>query len=331
MLAKGRRINENPLSDVSVGIARSWLQDCVENHRWCGRKRGKHLLPTRVIDVGSPDQLVRLVHGEGQAGQWIALSHTWGGVVSFTTTKGTLAAHAEEIAMGELPATFRDAVLITRALGVRYLWIDSVCIIQDDPDDWRREAACMAHVFKNALLAISATTAANSHDGILRLRREAGREVRLRASCDAVDFDGTMVIRPWLHPWTESVDSARSPLSNRGWVLQERILASRTLHYGEQQMFWECRTKVWSEGLLTQPDASDLDGGGSGWEWERNKLFLLPPAGAQELDAPYDERGKIDASVGSENWRINNIVSYVLLCRHPYHRAGGQVSPRSAN
>ena len=126
VLAEGRLVDSDPLSEPTVNLVKSWVRDCVENYPHCEWKEGEYVLPTRVIDVGCSDEplALRLTDGEAKSGTWISLSHTRGGKVLFTTQSSNIYALKESIPMGKLPATFRDAILITRALEVRYLWIE---------------------------------------------------------------------------------------------------------------------------------------------------------------------------------------------------------------
>jgi len=93
--------------------------------------------------------------------------------------------------------------------------------------------------------------------GILHERKPSAEPVHLRVRSSNLGFTGTMVLRERLVDWAEAINTDRSPLSGRGWVLQERILPSRTLHFGEQHIFWECRTAVWSEALKSDPDTPE--------------------------------------------------------------------------
>jgi hypothetical protein len=104
----------------------------------------KRQLPSRVIDVGDssgvqePYLLADTVAIPPTA--YVALSHCWGGIIPVRTLRANLAAHQRALSLASLPRTFRDAVTLTRRLNFRYLWIDSLCIIQDDSDDWARES-----------------------------------------------------------------------------------------------------------------------------------------------------------------------------------------------
>jgi hypothetical protein len=138
---------------------RTWIQNCKQNHDACNRDL-QSFLPTRLLDVqafqtGQDIKLVSLQQADfsdrGFQLQYITLSHCWGPAEKrpITTTKGSLKDRMTRISINDLSKTFRDAVHIARELHQRYLWIDSLCIIQDDGNDWAREAALMAMFMDN--------------------------------------------------------------------------------------------------------------------------------------------------------------------------------------
>jgi hypothetical protein len=131
------------------------------------------MLPTRLLDVDPVAQTVRLVDtaslslGISDGVPYVALSHCWGAdtAVRCTTTRANEAERRRSIACGLLPKTFQDAILITRKLSFRYMWIDSLCIIQDDPSDWQHESSRMASVYQGAALTLAATDAEDGAGG----------------------------------------------------------------------------------------------------------------------------------------------------------------------
>ncbi|EUC41130.1 hypothetical protein COCMIDRAFT_61418, partial [Bipolaris oryzae ATCC 44560] len=136
--------------------AKEWLRSCSEKHPQCS-PLGDRPLPTRVIDVGDKNSSrIRLVVSHGRLDRYIALSHCWGHSEPITTTKDNLDRHINEgVEIGDLPQTFRDAIEVVRALGFRYLWIDCLCIIQQDGEDWQREVTRMPEVYGNAAMTIA--------------------------------------------------------------------------------------------------------------------------------------------------------------------------------
>ena len=146
------------------------------------------------------------------------------------------------IPFSELPRTFQDAVHITRRLGIQYLWIDSLCIIQGDAEDWDRESKQMEQVYSSAYATISASCASGNDDGFLkpRISRECVMKTDVLAGstvylCRAIDdFDN---------------DVEKADINKRGWILQERALSRRTMYFTENQTYWECGEGVRCETL----------------------------------------------------------------------------------
>jgi hypothetical protein len=150
----------------------------------------------------------------------------------------------EAIDMAELPKTFRDAIIIARRLDVRYLWIDSLCIIQDCIDDWAKESITMGDVYKNALCNIAATAAPDGRAGCFQ-ERSALLARTCRVNIESPPGPPTTsgvydLIEPGF--WESGINNA--PLLKRAWVLQERTLAPRIIHFGQRQLFWECHEFV---------------------------------------------------------------------------------------
>ena len=166
-LFTSRPLTEDSGSEVCFKIAQYWLQTCLESHSSLCQVKESLPLPTRVLDVGLLDNdLVKLYISSGEYGQWLTLSHCWGKTRPATTTTSNLDSHREGISIAALPQTFRDAIIITRKLGYRYLWIDSLCIVQDSIVDWQLESVKMNTIYANAVLNISADAAADSSEGI---------------------------------------------------------------------------------------------------------------------------------------------------------------------
>jgi hypothetical protein len=124
------------------------------------------VIPTRLIEVGLSDEDVRLYIPNNQKVQYAALSHCWGGNISLQTTTATLERHMKQIILGKSSQTSKDAIRVTRELGIKYIWIDSLCIIQDDNKDWELEASRMNQVYRNASITLSADAASNPFEGL---------------------------------------------------------------------------------------------------------------------------------------------------------------------
>ncbi|KAK4205416.1 hypothetical protein QBC40DRAFT_336097 [Triangularia verruculosa] len=222
-----------------------WLENCDRHHSNCKpnstpsgpSSSSTRSLPTRVIDVGS-------------TGKWLALSHQWGSPPHFCTTPDNLASHLSSIPFPSgLPATFRDAVTVTRALGVQYLWIDSLCIIQGPSGDFKSEAKKMEQVYSGAYCVLAVSREEGGHSaGFLQPRKRERNHVTLSKPGDE---DGKQGVFSFCEPIDDfNGDVLQGPLNQRGWVLQEHALARRTIFYTEKQTYWECGEGVMCESMM---------------------------------------------------------------------------------
>lgn len=223
------------------------LSDCNNNHPEC-RPQKLGPLPTRLIHVGANDSdTINLCKTQPKDNfEYIALSHPWGEGPHFCTTLDNVETYRNKIDFGELPAMFQDAVITTRKLGLEYLWIDSICIIQGEGGDFDQEAKRMEDVFSSAFCVIAASSARGQNDGFLNRPRQ-NRE------CLTFEHAGLppLYVSRFMDDFNKDV--LESPLSKRGWVLQERALARRTIYFTDNQIYWECGRGVRSE-MLTKMD-----------------------------------------------------------------------------
>ncbi|KAI9154740.1 HET-domain-containing protein [Paramyrothecium foliicola] len=243
-----RKISE-PGSDRILNAIVQWARECDEKHAQCrvGKQSGPSManpkLPTRVLDVGNEDESPYLLVSNGLTGEYVALSHCWGGYSQNMTTKATYKANQQRIDMASLPKTFQDAIKVTRQLGIRYIWIDSLCIIQDDEHDWYREAEKMGLVYEHAYCTIAAAAAADGSIGCFVQEGEGDPMVLLPSHGSAlVDTGNVYLARPSANTHFDT-----GPLFSRAWVVQERLLSPRVLHFAQDQVYWECRKQILSE------------------------------------------------------------------------------------
>lgn len=219
------------------------MQKCERKHSRCSISN--EYLPTRVIDVTS--LTLRLVESKPTStGTYAALSHCWGMCRSFLTTRSNLADRKSGFNIDDLPATFRNAVSVTRSLGIPYLWIDSICILQGDKEDWEIEGSKMADVYSNAYLTIAAANAAGDAEGFLKARKpEKILPIDIRFASSENNIDEREIgiyVQPRCQPTT-----VYEPLDGRAWCLQERCLSPRILFFDTNALRWECIEKGWFE------------------------------------------------------------------------------------
>jgi len=152
-----------------------WLKTCVMKHgALCPAiftPAGPPKLPLRVIDiVARESQDVRLVETDGQVGHYACLSHCWGDKQPLRTTldPDTLSLYKKGIRWGSLPRTFQEAIIVARPFDFQFLWIDSLCILQDDIQDWRVQSALMAEIYRNAVVTIAGSASSGAYQGLFR-------------------------------------------------------------------------------------------------------------------------------------------------------------------
>jgi hypothetical protein len=224
-------------------VVRRWLETCINSHPICAQRRTTDWYPTRLLDLGDAELhgSIKLIHTQEEAlsEPYVTLSHCWGGVSLIKLTTTTLPGFKLGIQLCDLPQTFRDAVKVALFLGVRYLWIDALTILQDSIEDWVKEASLMGHVYKNSLLNIGATASRDSQGGLFFHRNASV----VTPPIIQLGLESYVII--WRDLWHRSIST--SPLCQRGWVTQERWICPRMLHFGTAQLFWECLTMAGSE------------------------------------------------------------------------------------
>ncbi|KAI1359280.1 heterokaryon incompatibility protein-domain-containing protein [Xylaria arbuscula] len=247
----------------SFQFAKTWLHNCMTNHKLCGATSAP--LPTRVIDVGDGTRDPFLLETKGAHNRYCALSYCWGTSSSaHKTTTVNLNRYYKAIPPQELPRTLLDAVHAARSLGFRYIWIDALCIIQDDDEDWAREAVRMTQVYANATLAITTAVGQSSDDGLFRPHPDGffnpqqfcirlPRRDRSKPKLQIRDKD--LAIGQTIHPLSylavypdanfgyigyAYIGAQNAPIERRAWTLQEHILSRRLLYYGHGAILWEC-------------------------------------------------------------------------------------------
>ena len=235
----------NSIYTNSPSFSKHWtdlFQECLSSHQCTGSVSST--LPTRLLDVGpeAGHLLPRLVETESEpiSAPYATLSYCWGGKSQLQLTNVSLEVFKLQIPVSQLALTILDAIQVVRKLGIRYLWVDSLCIIQDSKSDWEKEVVTMGEVFRNSSITIAALGANHVEDGLF-----ARRDPLIYQPCKLFQRDGkNFFIAPHVGDAQFADDwLKKSPLHQRGWVMQERALSPRTLNFGAT-VIWECSKGV---------------------------------------------------------------------------------------
>ena len=262
MLAEARLLSaEKTWSPESLHALREWLQACTTSHRACIPSSTSHRLPLRLLDVCQGSGLVSGQYPPGMdnfdrfsAAQqpsvrlcstrglppnthYVTLSYRWAESPRLLLTKKTESRFEQGMDLGALPpedvAIFRDAIHVTRCLGFRYIWIDALCIKQDDEEEKGTEIMNMGDIYGNCILNISASEGVADANGLVYKR-----DLLLANPCRYVD-SGQSDAGPSA-VFGEALRLSGSGLSQRGWVFQERTLAPRIVHFTRHHLLFEC-------------------------------------------------------------------------------------------
>ncbi|KAF7558234.1 hypothetical protein G7Z17_g193 [Cylindrodendrum hubeiense] len=276
-----KHIAPDPSSDACFDMIKGWIQTCRTSHQICAEADSKmaRKLPKRVIVVGSDsNDDIHLFEYDDSTQRidepYIALSHCWGLSQHLVSTTSNIDSWKNNIPYNALPPTFQDAVSITRRLGIRYVWIDSLCIVQDDKKDWEIEAAKMASIYDEADLVLAATGSIDGDGGCLFPRNPHITLSGTFPTGEPFQIYGREISEHGMFGWSASPELAKRawnpisgvqggeeelaqyPLLSRAWCFQERLLATRILHFTKTEAVFDCLTCMECEcGALTKhPD-----------------------------------------------------------------------------
>ncbi|KAM7187299.1 Heterokaryon incompatibility protein (HET) domain containing protein [Naviculisporaceae sp. PSN 640] len=249
---RGRRTTFDRDPDLYIPLIKQWVDDCRKTHKACYASSDKEM-PTRVIDVSFKPDRVRLITTGPMHEPYIALSYCWGADTSgiFTLTKQTYPVMTDGagLPVGKLAKTHCEVVALVRSLGIRYLWIDALCIIQGDAADWEKESVTMARVYGNAALTVIAGRSASTKDGFItnHLGKDKSRPPPCQLPVDGTPISGTLTI-------DLRRSEAMGPVFGRGWCFQERMISHRAIVFGEEQIFYSCSGGYYFENGQTRPN-----------------------------------------------------------------------------
>lgn len=232
-----RPVQTHVSSDSAVQQLQCWLGGCRE-HETCSDPHRERALPTRIIDVSPAGcQQPRLRESGGAWGAYATLSYCWGGTPFQTLNGSNYEQFLEGLNMDELPATIRDAIITTRNLGLQYIWIDSLCILQDSEEDTEKEIMRMKDIYADSAVTIVAAAASDVNQGFLQQRKHSETVYSIPFKVSEGVF-GSMSINELD---AACYDELLEPLATRAWTMQEQLLAARTLTYATHTIIWSCQ------------------------------------------------------------------------------------------
>ena len=293
-----------------LALALNWLETCMDYHNECAPKDlSSTWEPARLIDLSGArprllDTSVQRCHSP-----YATLSHCWGPKTDFLKLTATNVQGLQtEIPLSQLPQNFRDAMVITKALRLHFLWIDCLCILQEGPgseEDWNKHAVTMRSIYTNGVVNIAADRASHARDGIF-----TNRDPRLVEPCVVRWNPRSSYPLSCLLVDDRLIEKSLqlTPLALRAWVVQERLLARRTLHFGSRQIFWECHE---------MPNACETfpDGIPCYLQDHRSAYFALPTIITHDpipLQLSQDQMPNVNIRL----W--NNIVENYTKCQLTY-------------
>ncbi|KAF4341898.1 het-domain protein [Fusarium beomiforme] len=243
-LEAGRESGDIPSASSVEVLLLFAFEDNMRISSLCMRAQ-KIFMPSRVIDVRSSGMgRIRLANrSDIDASSYVALSYCWGGSQPERTTMSNTHERFHGFSVDSQPQSIKDAILVTRKLGIKYIWVDSLCIIQDDPNDLARELGTMHQIYEFSTLVISAAIASSSTEGFLRLCHPKDETYRLRYRCPNND-PGSLILSKY-----EAGPS--DPIHRRAWTLQEHILAPRLAIYSNTGLRFFCASGSFKDGPPT--------------------------------------------------------------------------------
>ncbi|KAF2689175.1 HET-domain-containing protein [Lentithecium fluviatile CBS 122367] len=297
-------VSESNLSSEAIDRIWGWFAECSQKHQNCSFSSvvpdTPMTMPRRVIDVGQPSHSFQdrldnnnfpwdryphiVLEDKPQQGDYVALSYCWGEKRNewLTTTKANLLEMKKGISLARAPKTIRDAVYITQLLRVRYLWIDALCILQDDEDEWLAEGGKMADIYSAAALVISAASTADCTDGFLEAHLFGSPTWQTivphlnekEKSKAMVNIESHLFSTPrwetsqweelpplWVRRGTNRSHAEANitlPITQRAWISQELLFSRRILYFTRYEMAFQCYNGMRCECGSTENTALTL-------------------------------------------------------------------------
>ncbi|KAI1088810.1 HET-domain-containing protein [Rostrohypoxylon terebratum] len=289
--AQGKNLEFNVPTNGRLSQIKKWMAACCRQHEWGCIKYRHHewAKPSRLIDVGPPGQdfvsLELFKNIRDRNVQYITMSHRWLEPKPPVLKRG----NKEElirngIRLSQLPKSYQDAVSIVRHVGIKYLWIDSLCILQDSEEDFSKEAECMGNIYAGGIFNIVASNSGNWNTGLFSSRSDRGLIPIVKSPWLNIEDNGAFALNP------EGVDASEQALLgqlliNRGWVHQEVQLAPSNLFCTEHQLYWVCLEGTYCESYPRGMNET-LDGMG----FRTSRLGIIRTLVVPEIDPPVGHR-----------------------------------------
>ena len=261
-------------SDATYQAIKDLLGTCSQHHSSIRcPNRTNEILPTRIIDVGlSEDSVVSLYVSVNTPGPYVALSHVWGAGIHTKLKEEAIEDWKKSIDVSTLSRSFQDAIIVTRRLGFRYIWIDALCIIQDSLEDWHQEVSRMGDVYRKAFLTIAISANSQNPEGFLTRKPNYNKSCKLELALN----DGSSCGQVWVKPQAKS----KGEIDSRAWCLQERLLSTRLLTFTPEEFFFECQEQcqVSESGAYSLAESRYFEAG--------NRLMKSLSQAAKDLQIP---------------------------------------------
>ena len=231
-----REFDQDAGSQASIDVMKQWIDHCQKTHDHAptGHYRG----PSRLIKLSKSEEHKAQICSPRVPVKFAALSYRWGADANSATLKANVKERYKKLVTSDFPQTLQDAIRVTRGLGLEYLWIDRICIVQDDDDDWAREASIMADIYETAYVVVSATATEDCRDGFLRKSSKPPLVLKYTQPGQGILEVRARQIEGHNCDW--KAPNIHYALDSRGWCFQERYLARRTIHFLPTEIVFQC-------------------------------------------------------------------------------------------
>lgn len=298
-------------------ILRSWLSKCESSHSMCWWTGPKPSLRLRLFDIKF--RCVRQFHiSSDNTVRYVALSYVWGSQaqrLTLSRANQKVLSKKGAVNIDEISRTISDAAVVVEMLGERYLWVDALCIVQDDQDDLAEQIPIMGHIYTRSLVTIMAAASIDSNSGLPGVRTLARSAQRI-----SEPLNGGVLLRTCTPKHTQNLkDIDRKKQKNylrnsnwdtRGWTFQEKVLSRRCLFFMEEQVYWECQCASWCEEtcLETGPEYP--------FSWDVPNLRFF-----SDREFPVGEKMAGDEVIWAFSRLIEEYTSRTLTCKQDTYRA----------